>query len=475
MRKVIGASRGQLASQFLGEALIIAILALPLGIVLYLLARPWFVTFMRMETPLYLWNYPELTLLLGVIIVAVGLISGSYPAFFLSAFQPAVVLKGALKQSVKRGTVRKVLVVIQFVLSVTLIIFAIVTARQFNYLNEVNLGYERKNLLCTQFRGESREMMEILLDEVKQHPGVMNACRSMWIPVDWGSTGPGNKIIPEGHDENEYTHAKVYPASYDFVETLQLHILSGRSFSRQHDDEGSVLISQQLAMNLPWDDPLGRQIHLGEHVGTIIGIVNDFHFQHVFFPLQAGLFYLEPDPMNYLLIRYRPESQQDVEDFVEQKWDQLLPEYPYESLILDDHFREMFKNTVKGKELIVLLSTVAIFFSCLGLLGLASYVVERRTNEIAVRKVLGASTSGVAFMLLRGFLGLVLLSNALAWPAGYFLSRWFINWAWVYDINISLDIFIAAMLISLLTATLAVVGQVLRAAKSNPVDALKTE
>ncbi len=474
MRKVAGAQRSQLIGQFLGESVLLAFIALPVAIALFLLIRPFFLTFMRLDIPLSLLDNPRLIgSLLGVTLL-LGLAAGSYPAFFLSAFRPANVLRHNLTSGAKGGMVRKILVVSQFTLSIVLIIFAIVVNRQFNFLMEVDLGYTKTNLLCVRMPPETRDRVEIFKNSLLEFPEIISACRSSYIPVDWSSMGPGNKIIPEGADEESFVWAKMYPAHYDFIETLQMPKLEGREFSRDHADQHSVIISESLANKLPWDDPLGKRLTTNGEFGTVVGVVKDFHFKHVFYKKSPGLLYFS-ESAGYVLARTASPLTQGTGAQLEETWRSLFPNVPIDYFLLEDYFVDLFKDTVKGKEFVAFFSIIAIFFSCLGLLALASYTIERKTREIAIRKVLGASIGNITGKLLLSFLLLVGCSNLFALPLAYFVSHKFLDWAWVYKISIAAEIFIFATMLSIITAILAVLSQSLKAAFANPVDAIKYE
>ena len=475
LRKVVGAQRHQLVKQFLGESSLITFAALPIGLILYLLIRPSFQTFMRLDLDLFVWSNPRLMIFtLGVTII-IGMVSGSYPAFFLSAFRPANVLRGNIEKGKKGGSTRKILVVSQFVLSIVLIVFAMVANRQFNHLLSVDLGYERENVVVVDFHRKAETKIEVLKNQLLNDPNILSVARSFGRPYDWGSPTPGTKTIPEGMTEESAIRLQLYPAPFDFVETLNMTLIKGRSFSREHDEKNTCIISETTAELLPWDDPIGHNLTMNDWKATIVGIVKDFHFKHVFFEISPTLLYNRERDPRLLLVKTVSGTQAAVIELIKNRWNRIMPDLPIETSILEDDFVEQFKNSVKGGELVSLFSTIAIFFSCLGLLGLASFTVERKTKEIAIRKVLGASISGISGMLVLKFLFLVMLSNLIAWPAAYFASRWFINWAWVYHTNLDFGIFLIATGISITTAIIAVITQSLKAAMANPVDSLRIE
>lgn len=474
MRKVAGAHKYQLVSQFLGESVILVFIALPAAIGVFMLIKPAFIAIMGPELELNLWNKPSILLLIGFITFIVGLISGSYPAFFLSRFNPIKVIKGNMLVSTKSAAARKLLVVSQFVLTVILIVFAVIANNQFNYLVNVDLGYQRENVIGVRFNPETGQRMEVMRKELLQYPEITHVCGSGWIPGDWGGAR-GNLIVPEGMTEEDNFRVNAYAADYDFIETLGLELIMGRSFSREYNEGNSVILTEDIVRLLKWKNPIGKKIKLGDNTGTVIGVVKHFHFKHVFHKKMPALLYFQNRWPDYMLIRYAPGTQISVNEYIRTKWETIMPEFPLESENLETHFRWIFNSTVKGREFISSFSIWAIFISCVGLLGLASYSTERRTREIGIRKVLGASVPGLVKMLLTESFILVCISNIVAWPLAYYVSNWFLNWAWVYKTGINVNIFIFAALLSLITGFLAVISRTLKAASSNPVNSLRIE
>ena len=475
LRKVVGAQRHQLIKQFLGESSLIAFFSLPLGLILYLLIRSSFQTFMRLDLDLFVWSNPRLMIFTLSVTFIIGIVSGSYPAFFLSAFRPINVLRGNLQKGKKSSLMRKILVVSQFVLSIVLIVFAIVVDRQFDHLLSVDLGYDKRDVIIVEFHRKAVEKIDVLKNQLLDHPDIISVTRSYVRPFDWGSDIPGTKVIPEGMSEESAIRLQLYPAPFDFIETLNLTLISGRSFSRDFNEENRCIISETTASMLPWDDPLGRQVSVDNWTAIIIGVVKDFHFKHVFHEMSPTLLYNQERNSRLLLVKTTSNKIPSAIQFIQNRWNSIMPDLPIETTILEDEFVEAFKNSVRGGELVSLFSIIAIFFSCLGLLGLASFTAERKTKEIAIRKVLGATIPGLTGMLIIKFLLLVTLSNLIAWPTAYFVSHWFLNWAWVYQISLGIDIFVIATLLSLITAIIAVISQSLRAATANPVDSLRIE
>jgi len=430
---------------------------------------------MYLETPLSLWDRPSMLLLVLGITLVVGLLSGLYPALMLSSYRPALVLKGQTQGKFSRTLLRRVLVVIQYIMAIVLIISTIVVNRQFDMVRRVDLGYQRDNILWASFRSENREKMASFRQSMLRVEGVEQAALSTWVPVDWGSHAPNMKTLQVSEDENTAVWARSYPVGYDYIETLGMHMVQGRSFSKTFKDQDNIVITESFARKLHWDNPVGHTLFIDQWRPKIIGVVKDFHFTHVFFKARPGILMAAGDNLNVILLRTQRQHLNKVKAQFEALWKTEIPDQPLRLRELDSHFVERFKKTVKGQELISLLSSVAIFFACLGLVGLASFTIARMTKEIAVRKILGASVRGITGKLIIRFMVLVGLANLIALPLGFFNARFIVDMGWVVPIALTLDIFLIATGISIATAVIAVVWQSHHAANRHPAQALRAE
>jgi len=479
LRRVVGAYRSQLIKQFLGESIIISLIALPIAILIYELVYPTFLTALRLNMStvnMTLWDKPMLFIYVIGITILVGVISGIYPAIFMSKFKPVEVMRGKFQKGKKGTKIRKILVVSQFTIAIILIVNSIVTEKQFDLLLKVDLGYDRENVIAIPIRDEAKEKVDLITAAFSEHPNVKMVCGAMNVPMDWRSISSRSEVIPEGMSKQDAVRALFYPAAFDFIETLDMRILGGRSFNREYSDTlNSIVISKSMAEQLPFDDPIGKTLTMEEWKGTVIGIVEDFHFMHVFFKKAPAFLYISQSPLNYIFVKSNVAVDTELQNFLAQRWNELFPHLPFEYQTLDDRFNAIFTSTVKGKEIFSSFSVVTIIFSLLGLLGLASYTAERRTKEIAIRKVLGASMQSILKALVSSFLFLVILSNIIAWPIAIFCTNWFLEWAWAYKTNIGIEIYIFAAVSSLLAAIIAVIFQSSKAAIKNPVDSLRIE
>lgn len=473
MRKVVGAHRSHLIKQFLGESLLMSLLALPAVIAFYELLRPALYDYFDFMLDISLWNNPRILILLISATILTGLFAGSYPAFFLSAFKPVSVLKGNLHFGKKGGRLRKTLVVVQFVFSIILIVLTLVSVKQSRHNLKVDLGFSRERIIAVEIAGEARDNLENFKQELAQYRGITFVSASSALPIGWD---PQQQVLPEGVAENEKLNMNVYGIDYDFIEMLNMEILQGRAFSHDFSDTDSLILNETAARQLQWEDPLGRQVTIGDQKGTVIGVVADFHFQDLYFShISPAVMRLSPESLNYMLVKYSDtEDESGVVDRVRESWYVLNPDLPFEHVSLSTYYEDSFEGD-KTSEMTGALGIMAIFLSCLGLLGLSSFAVERKIKEIGIRKVLGASVPGIIRMLVKDFLKLVVIANIIALPISYFLMNQMIQFMFSYPVTIGADIFIFTALVTLLVAFITVTSQTLKAAHASPAQSLKYE
>jgi putative ABC transport system permease protein len=472
LRKVVGAARHQLVKQFLGESIFLAFISLPIGITLFELIRPGFMAIVGGNMDISLWRSPLLLMGLPALTLLVGIIAGSYPAFFLSSFKPAHALKKDLQTGVKGTRVRKILVVVQFTITVIAMVFTFTVARQLDYLADADLGYNRENIVTLRIERTMKPAIEPLRNELLKHPGIISVSASRNFPFNWIEEC---RVRAEGMTEEDAWTMDGYPVGYDYIETLGIKLLKGRSFSRRYRDENNYVISETAAGKLGWDDPMGKPLTVRGTKGTVIGVVADFHFRHVFYKNKPALLYLRPTWINHLFIKCSSPPGAGVRQYIREQWNRFVPAVPYEFSLLGDRFDEQLRDSTKAAEIFKYISIIAVFISCLGLFGLVSHTVERKTKEIGIRKTLGASVPGIVRMFVVDFTKLVVLANIIALPFAYYASHWFIHWAWVYKTGVGVIVFLLAAVLSLLSAVLSVFFQTVKAAIANPVEALRYE
>ncbi len=484
MRKVLGSHKSQLIKQFLSESIAISIIGLLLGILLVILALPAFNGLAGKEfSSAQLISSTVLLGLLGIIIVT-GIIAGSFPAFILSAFDPVIVLKGKLSSASKNSSLRKILVVIQFSISVFMIIGILIIIRQLDYIKNRNLGFNKEQMVVMPFFGNRRNeetagRFDALRNRISQNPSVVSASFSIDVP---GADMGFDAFLPEGKSSEETLRAMRYWVGYNFVKTYGMEIIKGRDFSESFstDADQALIINEKAAAVLGWgDDVLGKQlvnVSRDDRPGTIVGVVKDFHSASMRMEISPVVLALEPRFFNKISVRLHPENVPNTLSFLENTLREIYPEreFAFSYYFIDDDFRSKYPEEEKIREIYLTFGFFAVFIACLGLFGLASFTVEQRTKEIGVRKVLGASVHEIALLLSKEFFKWVLVANIIAWPLAYYImNNWLENFA--YRIGIKLDIFIFSGIIAVVIALITVSYHSIKAALANPVNALKYE
>jgi putative ABC transport system permease protein len=482
VRKVLGAQRKNLVSQFLEESIMMSVLAMVAAILLVKLALPLF-------NALSGKNLSVSSLMEGIMGIGIvgltlltGIISGSYPALFLSAFHPVAVMKGVSPISGKRSSLRRILVVFQFALSVILITATFIMVRQLQYMKTRNLGFDKDQVLVINIRDadeSTRRNIESVKTEFLQNPEILEASLSDGLPGDINITA---FLSLEGRPEKESARADVIIADYDFAETYGIDIVQGRDFSKEFsaDAKGAFLINEIAAERLGWGrETLGKKIGFNpDEMGTIVGIMKNFHFRSLQYKIEPLAVLFDRERLNkrgyYLSLRLRGGNIAGTVDFIRSKW-AMRSEGEFNYFFANDFFDSLYRNEERVGTMISIFATLAILVACLGLIGLVSYSVEQRTKEIGIRKILGASEIGLALLLSEEFLKWVLLANAFALPAAnFFMTRyWLSNFA--YRASFGLWNFGLIVAISILIALLTVGYQTLRAALANPSESLKYE
>ncbi len=481
IRKVVGAKKQYLRWQFIFESILIAAMAMILAFVAVELILPTFNELADRE--LTFGFIANLDLVIGILITTflVGLLSGSYPAFYLSSFIPVEVLKGRLGKN--KGTLRKILVLLQFSISIIMIIGTFTVIQQLNYLKDKNLGFDDENLVVLTIRDTSGvKNLQAFKDELKKYPQIINAGTTSSVP------GQGHGIIVHLFETNdgsmEEKGINFVFVDHDYLETMDMKIINGRSYNRdlQTDAEESVLINEACVGVLGWgDDPIGKKLGFGADLDggatlntKVIGVIKDFHYASLHNQIDPLLIMLSNDPQRNICLRIRQENIGRTLEFIEEKWNEFCPTFPFEYKFLDDSLNEQYVAEQKIGSVFTYFSVLCIFIACLGLFGLASYTAEQRTKEISIRKVMGASVSNIVFILSKEFSLWVLLANIIAWPLVYFaLQKWLQNFA--YAVDQSLITYIIAGITALLIALFTVSFRAIKAAQTNPADALKYE
>jgi len=484
MRKVIGSQKGQIVRQFLSESIVMSTISLLIGIVLVQLALPSFNRLAGKEFESGQLLGPSILLgLLGIIIVT-GIIAGSFPAFILSSFDPITVLKGKLSSASKNITLRKMLVVFQFSISIFMIAGILVIIRQLDYIKNINLGFDKEQMVVIPFFGnrqneEGAGRHEALRNKILQNSSILSASFSVDIP---GGDLGYDAFLPEGKSNEETLRAMRYWVDHDFISTYGMEIVKGRDFSEKFstDADQALIINEKAAAALGWgDEVLGKRlvnVSRDNRQGIVVGIIKDFHSASMKMEISPVVIALDPRFFAFISVRIRPDNVSNTLAFLESSLRQIYPdrEFEYSYYFIDDDFRSKYPEEEKIREIYLAFGFFAVFVACLGLLGLASYSVEQRTKEIGIRKVLGASGREIVLLLSKDFSKWVLAANIIAWPlAYYFMDRWLGNFA--YRIGIKWDIFIFSGIITAVIALLTVSFHSIKAANSKPANTLKYE
>lgn len=472
MRKVIGARRAQIISQFMGETLILSLISVFLTLVLIELFLPVFNTIAGNELKSDYFENPILIVFLAGIVVVVNLISGICPAHKVSTYQPVRALKGGFQDGARTPTMRKILVVSQFAISGVFLIATAVLFRQLNYVKNTELGFGKEHVIMIPIKEvEILKKRETIKQEFLKIPNVLSTCSSsffpgkkMWYQSYWyeGAQERGNMIHWIAVDP-------------DFLETFQIELLSGRNFTKNFpaDNQNAYLLNEAAAKEIGWEEPLGKQFKINEK-GPVIGIVKDFHFLSLHQQIEPLALLVYPDGYEFFSVRIRPGAVPETLPFLGDIWKKFAEEQPFEYSFLDQDYDKIYMTESRLTKIFGSTVLLSVFIACLGLFGLASFTIERRTKEIGIRKVLGASVANLFLVLSKEFAYCVLLANIIAWPAGYyFMSRWLRNFA--YRIDIGFWIFLMAAAIALVIALLTVGYQALKAALANPVEVMRYE
>ncbi len=476
IRKVAGSHRRQLVMQFLGESILISVFALLIAVGLMELFLPAFN--MLSGKAITLASHADgLTVLswLGVALL-VGIVAGSYPAFYLSRFRPTQMLKGQFKSSTAGIFLRRTLVVLQFAISTILIAGTAVVNDQLNYIRKKDLGFNKDQVVVLPMRGtDLRQRYEAFKNELLHGPNVVNVTATSDL---FGKSG-GTLVKPfraEGLPEKEFLNWPGFAVDYNFLQAMDMKIAAGRSFSKEFSTDATeaYILNEAAAKMLEWKNPLGKQFSGRQQKGVVIGVVKDFNLFSLHRAIEPAALFIRPDWYDYVLVRITPDNVQASLDFLQAQWQEFSPERPFEYSFLDENFEILYNSEKSLGRLFSYFTGLAIFIACLGLLGLASFSAEQRTKEIGIRKVLGASVTSVLALLSKDFVKLVLVANLIAWPlAWYAMNRWLQNFA--YRVDMSWWIFVLADGLALLIALMTVSTQAIRAALANPVQSLRYE
>jgi putative ABC transport system permease protein len=475
MRKVIGAARLQLIRQFLGESVFLAFIALPLALCLVELLIPVYSRLLNIDFSInYVQNLPFVIGVFGVAIL-VGVISGSYPAFFASAIRPIESLKDTSQSGGKSSLIKKILVVSQFSVSIMLIISTIVIYAQLHFVKSKDLGYNKDNVLNIRlFDDKLSANYENIKAELLKNLNILSASGNYFM-----SSGGNNTVRWEGMKEDDNMFMYWFYADADFLDTFQIELLEGRNFRKgsESDIKYAYLLNESAVKTLGWEKAVGKQFELqrgGSEMGQVVGVVKDFHFWSLRSRIGPMVICMGRS-FPIISLKISPDDIPGTIAYIRNKVQEFSPNSPFEYGFLDtDVIDDMYRLENITGHFFSHFSFLAIFIACLGLLGLTSYAIIQRTREIGVRKILGATVSNIVFLLSKQFVGLILVANIIAWPLAYLaMKQWLQNFA--YRIGIGLWVFVLASVLVFVIALATISFQAVKAALANPVDSLRYE
>ena len=481
VRKVLGSFKKQLVNQFLTESMLLSIFAFMLALLSVYLILPYFNNLSGKELALSDVIGASMIIAMIAITLSVGLLAGSYPAFFISAFKPVDVLKGKLSKGTKSGFLRSALVVFQFTTSIVLIVGTLVVYNQLHFIQSKKVGFDREQVLIIQDTWLMGQQVYSFKEALKQNPDIKSVAVSSYLPTP--SNRSGNMYFKEGEKimTSETTSLQQWFVDVDYIPTLGMELVAGRNFSDRYPTDSSAIIINEATVRQfsLGENTVGKR--LGRYVGqegkeayyNIIGVVKDFHFESLRQNIRPVVFILGRNT-GKTSVRIKPGNYASVINFIEEEWNKFAPGNPFDYKFMDEEFNKVYDAEMRLGNIFTIFALLAIFIGCLGLLGLAAFTAEQRTKEIGIRKTLGATVQGIVFLLSKEFGKLVLIAFAISVPIAYFaMNSWLSDFA--YRIKLTYSVFIIAGLIAFFISLLTVGYHAVKAALANPVKSLRYE
>lgn len=473
VRKVLGALRFQLMSQFIGEALVVTLISLFIGVVLFEFSRNILFNHLQIH---FDFNYADYWLLLPILLgltLILGILSAIYPAIVLSNFKPLQVLKGIIKTNNTSINIRKALVILQFAITIGLIACSLIVSKQMNFIQQKNLGYAHEQLVYLEMHTDDFLQKYRVAKEILGHnPNVLNISAGDIMDSDYGSV----PMTPAGAETG--IAMNMMGGYFDYFSTLGIDVLQGRDFSSEHpiDTATGIIINEAALKTFGWEEPLGQKLQVNTDInGEIIGVVKDFHFYSLHDPITPMVIVVPRTHMSNIVMRIRTTGNmgQLIQSF-EKDWQQIAPELPFQFGFFDDKLNQQYLADQQFSRLIVFFSGLAILIASLGLYGLIAIISTYRVKEIGIRKVLGASIFNISLLLGKNFLLLILLANLIALPIALWAMQ---NWlqSFTYHTEITASLLVLAIFISMAIGVISLLYQVLKSALENPISALRSE
>ncbi len=480
IRKVLGTEKVSLIRQFLTESILMAFIAMILALILVALAINYFNSISGKELAATDLLSPKFLIFLLLTPFVVGILAGTYPAFFLSAFRPISVLKGKINQGFRKSYLRSGLVVFQFFTSIVLIVGTIVVFRQLRFIQNKKIGFNKDQVLVINGTGALGNNADAFKNEIAAMNGVTAASFGGFLPVSNSSRNDNTLSTDAVMTEKTGFSTQVWSIDYDYISTLGMEMAEGRNFSREFgSDSTSIIINESAVKIAGLVDPIGKKLYQPDGNGsnlreyTIVGVVKNFNFESLRQNIGPLCFVLGYNKW-VTTFKVSPDNVQSLLKDIESKWKSMAPGMPFSYQFLDESFDNMYRAEQRIGKVAISFAVLAVFIACLGLFGLATYMAEQRTKEIGVRKVLGASVANVAVMLSKDFIKLVLVASLIAFPVAWWaMNKWLQDFA--YRVDIGWWVFVVAGLSAVLIAVITVSYQAIKAALANPVESLRTE
>ena len=483
LRKVVGAERSMLIKQFLGESLLLAVISVLFALIVVRVALPHFNNLAGREISVNFVSSPWMGAGLFIIVLFVGFIAGSYPAFFLSGFRPVSVLKGQIKKGARNSRFRSILVIFQFAISIMLIIGTSIVFNQLNFMRNKRLGFNKEQQMIIPMRDlETSRKLELIKAELSGIEGVQSVCGSRKVPGE--ESFSTSVYFPEGFASDQSVLMENFYIDDDFLEAYDIELVEGRNFSKEMstDQENSILINETAVKKLGWENGVGKKIYQSEDIEdpsarrplTVIGVIKDIHHRSVHHVVEPNLIRFRSDFARRITVKLYTESVSQTMKRIEEKWNTIAPSHPFDYFFLDDYYDGLYRSEVRLGKIFQTFTLFAIIIGCMGLFGLASFAAEQRTKEIGIRKVLGSSAGSIVLLLCKEFVLLVGIANGFAWPIAFLTMKKWVQ-SFPYQADIHVITFILAGGLAMLIALLTVSYRSFKAAGTNPVEALKYE
>jgi putative ABC transport system permease protein len=479
LRKLNGAYRRDLIFQFFGESMLHAFTGMLLAVIFVAaLLGPFNLLTGKTFRESYLMA-PVFIVSTLIITIITSILAGSYPAFVLSSFLPINVLKAGMTGGTSGVYFRKITVVAQFIISIVLILFTIVTYRQLKFMQSKSLGYDKENLIYLQVKGNMIDNYQVIKQEFLRNPSIISVTACTNPPQDIGSNA--DNIWWEGKSPEEHSLVSMCGVDFDYAESMGIKLKSGRAFSKTysmdipHDTTGTFMINEQLEKLMGTDDAVGKQLKFGTTRGLIVGVMKDFSYQSLRSKIEPLAIWIWPAKyLNFIYFRIKPGNMHEKITGLGKTWEKVMPLYPFDYHFLDLEIDKMYRVEERMGTLLKYFSILAILIACIGLFGLATFTVEKRRRELGLRKVLGASGSSIFRLVSREFMHLLLIASLISVPLSIFMLKKYLS-SFAFHIQLTIGTFILAFFLAIVVTGLAISYQLVAAIRTNPAKSLKYE